>query len=60
LKSQPEHDATMLDHQGLVHAIAWKIHRQLAGEAARKDISANGTSASFGRAERMMRSNRRS
>lgn len=42
MKNQAEHDAMVLDHQGLVRAIAWKIHRKLAGRAELDDLIAYG------------------
>jgi len=42
MKSRPEHDAMVLEHQGLVRAIAWRIHRKLAGKVDLDDLVAYG------------------
>lgn len=42
MKSQADHDAMVFEHQGLVRAIAWKIHRKLAGRADLDDLIAYG------------------
>lgn len=42
MKNQANHDAMVLEHQGLVRAIAWKIHRRLAGKAELDDLIAYG------------------
>jgi RNA polymerase sigma factor for flagellar operon FliA len=42
MKNQARHDAMVLEHQGLVRAIAWKIHRRLAGKAELDDLIAYG------------------
>jgi len=42
MKNQARHDALVLEHQGLVRAIAWRIHRKLAGKAELDDLIAYG------------------
>jgi len=42
MRNQAQHDALVLEHQGLVRAIAWKIHRRLAGKAELDDLIAYG------------------
>jgi RNA polymerase sigma factor for flagellar operon FliA len=42
MEHRAEHDAMVLEHQGLVRAIAWKIHRKLAGQVELDDLVAYG------------------
>lgn len=42
MKNQANHDAMVFEHQGLVRAIAWKIHRRLAGKVELDDLVAYG------------------